>query len=181
MSDFKQLVHERKVTARSAKNHVNGKRGKCKLPHEYLSKKELNALNGEVITVNPNKRITWDEFRGLPPHLMEHYYNTVVATYNVGISNMAKMWGVSDETLRMTLKAYGVHTEPQKKGRKKIREGWETFLGEPKEEPKEEQKREGLVRCYSMTLKAMTWEEVIEVVRGMPIPDHSLITVSVHE
>lgn len=142
-------------------------------------------MNGEVITVNPSKRITWDEFRGLPPHLMEYYYNTVVETYSVGISNMAAMWGVSAETLRLTLKANGVTAAPQKRGRKKINDGWETFLGEkgeePKEERKDEPKREGLVRCYSMTLKAMTWEEVIEVVRGMPIPEHSLITVSVHE
>ena len=169
MSDFKELVHDRRVTARSAKNHVNARRGRCRLPHDNLTRKEWEKLNGEITTVNTKQPMNWEEFKALPKGLQETYFNTVIDTYNCGLKGMAGMFGVSAGGLSQYIRTHGLNTSPQKKGRKPNNREWEEFLSGEKRKPP-------VVR-WSVTVAAQTWEEVFEAVKHFPI--YAGVTISV--
>lgn len=59
---------EKKRTAHSCHNRKThaGKGGRVRLPHNNLTKKELEAMNGEVKSYRLNDPMTWREFSLLP-------------------------------------------------------------------------------------------------------------------
>ena len=90
MNDFDYDVMQKKRIARGAfsrKGTVNQKG--CRLPHENLTKKEREALNGEVKTVGFNDKITWDFFKTLPVDLQEEYLDHQVKRFGVGMSRIS--------------------------------------------------------------------------------------------
>ena len=66
---------EKKKIARSSHNRKThcGKGGRIKFPSDYLSKKELKAMNGDVKSYNLNRSMTWEEFRSMPQDLQIMY------------------------------------------------------------------------------------------------------------
>lgn len=98
---------EKKSVARSACKRVTHG-GPVRLPSDYMTKKELNAMNGEVITYPMNDPLTWAEFKKLPDDIKCLYIKAVVQRYDVPIANMAEMFGVHHTHLRKELKRIGL-------------------------------------------------------------------------
>lgn len=97
---------EKKSVARSAcKKVTHG--GAVRLPSDYMTKKELNAMNGEIETYRMNDPLTWAEFKKLPDDIKVLYIKALVQRYDVPIANMAEMFGVHHTNLRNLLKEIG--------------------------------------------------------------------------
>ena len=71
---FFQDVREKKVTGYSARKQRShcGKAG-CKLPSDYLTKKEIKNMSGEVKSYRLNEPMTYAEFRLMPEDLQKTY------------------------------------------------------------------------------------------------------------
>lgn len=73
MNDFDYDIVQKKRVARGAFAHVNRKRGKCRLPSDYLTAAQKKAMNGAVKTYNITRPMPLDEFKGMPDDLQREY------------------------------------------------------------------------------------------------------------
>lgn len=107
---FTQDVREKKITARSARNTRthNGKRGAVKFPSDYLSKKELQAMNGEVKSYRLNEPMKWDEFKTMPDDLKVAYINALRTKFDVPDNEIANMLGVDRQTVGRWFRCLGL-------------------------------------------------------------------------
>lgn len=87
---------EKKKIAHSSHNRKThcGKGGRVKFPSDYLSKKELKAMNGEVKSYNLNKPMTWEEFRSMPQDLQIMYIKKLRNEFGVPDSILGKAMGI---------------------------------------------------------------------------------------
>lgn len=78
---FKQDVREKKIIARSAKNKV--RHTGCNLPSDYMSRKEVEQMNGEVQIINQDlhRPLTWKYFRMLPKEDQTSYIQYLLDTF----------------------------------------------------------------------------------------------------
>lgn len=83
--EFLLDCHEKAITARSARNRKRypGKKGPVKLPSDYMSEKELEALNGECKTYRLGAPMSWDEFSKMPDDLKAMYIKSLRKKFNV--------------------------------------------------------------------------------------------------
>lgn len=70
MNDFDYDIVQKKRVARGAFAHVNRKRGKCRLPSDYLTAAQKKEMNGAVKTYNITRPMTAD-FAGMGKRLRE--------------------------------------------------------------------------------------------------------------
>ena len=88
---LRQEIKEKKAAGRGAFHRKCGaKSKKCTLPHERLSKKELMAMNGEVMSYDPRKWYTWEEFRKLKMEWQVNYVNSLITRYNCSCSGICQ-------------------------------------------------------------------------------------------
>ena len=87
---------EKKKIAHSSHNRKThcGKGGRVKFPSDYLSKKELKAMNGEVKSYNLNRPMTWEEFRSMPQDLQIMYIKKLRNEFGVPDSVLGKAMGI---------------------------------------------------------------------------------------
>ena len=87
---------EKKKIAHSSHNRKThcGKGGRVKFPSDYLSKKELKAMNGDVKSYNLNKPMTWEEFRRMPQDLQIMYIKKLRNEFGVPDIVLSKAMGV---------------------------------------------------------------------------------------
>ena len=87
---------EKKKIARSSHNRKThcGKGGRVKFPSDYLSKKELKAMNGDVKSYNLNRPMTWKEFRSMPQDLQIMYIKKLRNEFGVPDIVLGKAMGV---------------------------------------------------------------------------------------
>ena len=87
---------EKKKIARSSHNRKThcGKGGRVKFPSDYLSKKELKAMNGVVKSYNLNKPMTWKEFRSMPQDLQIMYIKKIRNEFGVPDIVLGKAMGI---------------------------------------------------------------------------------------
>ena len=87
---------EKKKIAHSSHNRKThcGKGGRVKFPSDYLSKKELKAMNGEVKSYNLNRPMTWEEFRSMPQDLQIMYIKKLRNEFGVPDIVLSKAMGV---------------------------------------------------------------------------------------
>ena len=87
---------EKKKIAHSSHNRKThcGKGGRVKFPSDYLSKKELKAMNGDVKSYNLNRPMTWEEFRSMPQDLQIMYIKKLRNEFGVPDSVLGKAMGV---------------------------------------------------------------------------------------
>lgn len=100
---FVQDSRDKKITARSARNMRthNGKGGSIKFPSDYLSRKELKAMNGECITYRLNEPMGWDEFKEMPDDIKVTYITAIREKFGVPDKYIAEMFGVSAHTVQL--------------------------------------------------------------------------------
>ena len=90
-------------SARSARTH-NGKRGAVKFPSDYLTKKEIKAMSGEVIQYASLKApMSWKEFKELPNDLKKQYVLYIREKFGAPDKYIAEMFGVSQPALALYL------------------------------------------------------------------------------
>ena len=105
---FKQTERERKRIARGDKNKKRGGGRYVRLPSDYLSKKEREAMNGEVISFDPRKFYTAEEFNRLSEEFKVKWLNSMLNRYNVGLGTIANViLGKSQQYLHEQAKRHG--------------------------------------------------------------------------
>lgn len=113
MKDEEYIFHtdvaQKKSVARSNKYRRthNGSRGAIKFPSDYLSKKELRKMNGEVKTYKLNEPMTWKEFKKMPDELKCSYLDAITQKFNAPKTELAKMFGVNIKTLSIEMNRLG--------------------------------------------------------------------------
>ena len=107
---FHSEVGQRKSVARSARNRRThaGKGGRVRLPSDNMTKKELNAMSGEVKSYRLNEPMTWMEFRAMPDDIKVTYIKMLRKKFDVPDSYLAKMFGVSWTMVRKTTERLGI-------------------------------------------------------------------------
>jgi hypothetical protein len=101
MNDEKFLFisdsREKKNVARSARNKRThcGKGGRVKLPSDYLSKRELNAMSGECKSYKLNEPMLWEEFMSMPDDIKIAYIKLLREKFGVSDKALSEMFGVS--------------------------------------------------------------------------------------
>ena len=96
---------EKKKIARSSHNRKThcGKGGRVKFPSDYLSKKELNAMNSDVKSYNLNKPMTWKEFRSMPQDLQIMYIKKLRNEFGVPDIVLSKAMGICKSSFSRAL------------------------------------------------------------------------------
>lgn len=97
---------EKKKIAHSSHNRKThcGKGGRVKFPSDYLSKKELKAMNGDVKSYNLNKPMTWEEFRNMPQDLQIMYIKKLRNEFGVPDIVLGKAMGVCKSSFSKAMK-----------------------------------------------------------------------------
>lgn len=147
---------DKKNTARSARNKRthNGKGGRVKFPSDYMTKKELKAMNGEVRSYRLNEPMSWKEFKAMPDDIKVTYIKPLREKYGVSDTNIGKMMGVSQCPMQREIARLGIALGKGHFQRKFDKEGWlawingvptavaEEVIEEPVAEPVEETEAE---------------------------------------
>lgn len=122
-------VKARGQISRSARNRRthNGKRGRVKLPSDYMTKKEINAMNGEVKSYRLNEPMSWTEFKAMPDDIQFGYIRLLKDKYSAPNSAIEKMFGIGNGTLVRHMNGIDYEVTSMKKG-KFDREGWMAFV-----------------------------------------------------
>jgi hypothetical protein len=97
-----------------------------KFPSDNLSKKELQAMNGEVKTYRLNNPMKWDEFKAMPDDIKITYIKALRQKFNVDGKSIAEMLGVSAYTFSHEIVRLGISTGKNSRGRctQWDKEGW---------------------------------------------------------
>lgn len=119
MNDFDYDVMQKKRIARGAFHKVNGSRSKgCRLPFENLTKKEREALNGEVFTINTLEKVSWERFKTLPAGLQTEYLQHLMDRFGVGLATIGReLFGLSKSALGMYVSEHDLKLTTRTGGR----------------------------------------------------------------
>lgn len=106
---FNQTVRERKATGYGA-YHKKRKGGRTiRFPSDNLSRRERQQMNGEVVSFDPRKFYTAEEFSMLPPDHKVTLINGYISRYDVGLSNISEIvFGKSKSWLHSVLNRSGI-------------------------------------------------------------------------
>lgn len=135
MTDEKFLyvsdVAEKKRIARGSHNkraHA-GKGGSVKLPSDFYSRKELQAMNGEVKSYRLNEPMTWVEFKALPDDIKIMYIKALREKFGVTDKKIfEQMYGVSKSHGSKVMKGLGLSVKHYSKDTIFDKDGWEKWL-----------------------------------------------------
>lgn len=123
---FTQDVKDKGITARSArsKRTHNGKGGAVKFPSDFMTRKELNAMNGEVKSYRLNEPMTWNEFKYMPDDIKVTYIKLIREKFNVSDSCIARMLGISQNGFANHVRRLGLGLGRGSGNQKCDKEGW---------------------------------------------------------
>lgn len=101
---------DKKRTARGIHNKRThtGKGGKILFPSDYLTRKEREAMNGEVKTYALNRPMRWKEFKLLPDDVRREYIENLQKRFGVMQKDLAVMFGVSVNSVGLETKKLGI-------------------------------------------------------------------------
>ena len=107
---LRQDNRDRAVTARSARNKRThcGRGGRVKLPSDYMTKKEIKAMSGEVKSYRLNEPMKWREFKAMPDDIKITYIKMIREKFGVPDSAIAYMLGVSRVPFSQTMQRLGI-------------------------------------------------------------------------
>lgn len=101
--EFEKDCRDKKNIGHSAAKRVGQRKG-CKLPSDYMTTKEKNELNGEVISMNMNKPMTYSEFKELSKDLQLEYLQNLIDNHGGAIAKIASMFEVDRSTFQKHIK-----------------------------------------------------------------------------
>lgn len=64
-----------------------------KMPHDNMTKKEREALNGECKTYKPYGLLTFDEYKAMPDDLQKEHLLFIHSLHGATLRDMWRMWG----------------------------------------------------------------------------------------
>lgn len=100
MNLFDLEVYEKKKAVPSARKKKNGSKKKsCKLSTDYLTEKQLQKRNGEIMTYRLNSPMQWQEFKAMPPDIQARYLGGLVDKFDVNAHQLGTMFGVSGQSV----------------------------------------------------------------------------------
>ena len=99
----------KKRTAQSARHRRThcGKGGSVKFPSDYMTKKELKAMNGECKSYRLNDPMMWEEFKQLPDDIKIMYIKGIREKYDIPDKYLAEAMGVASPTFCRWMKCLG--------------------------------------------------------------------------
>lgn len=101
---------EKKSIAASAfkqRTHC-GKGGSVKFPSDYLTKKERDAMNGEVKSYRMNEPISWEEFSEWPTEHKVTYIKKLRERFGVNDKYIADMFGIACNIMLAYFREFGL-------------------------------------------------------------------------
>lgn len=106
---YLQDLREKKHTGYSARKQRShcGKAG-CKLPSDYLTKKEIKNMSGECKSYRLNEPMSIAEFRAMPDDIKVTYIKLIREKYNAPNTAIATMMGTNKDILYRELKKIGL-------------------------------------------------------------------------
>lgn len=118
---FVSDVRDKKRTATGAQHRRThcGKGGTVKFPSDFMTKKERDAMNGEVKSYRLNDPMSWAEFKAMPDDIKAAYITALRKKYNVSDSKIADMLGVTRGSVCAEMKRLGIS------GGTRSREKWD--------------------------------------------------------
>lgn len=127
---FVSDVMEKKRTARGSHNKRThcGKGGRVRLPSDNLTRKELNAMNGEVKSYRLNDPMTWAEFKTMPDDLKITYIKLLREKFGVSDSKIAEMMGIGQNTMSKESRRLNTALGWGGNGGKFDKDGWEAWI-----------------------------------------------------
>lgn len=130
---FNQTSWERKRVGRGVFSQKKGSRSrKCSLPSDYLTAKQKKELNGEMITYNLERPMSWTEFKFMPVAIQEKYIINMRDKYKGRMRDIAEMMGTTGDNLdnHMRQKGYKEKCAFGRGGKPHTAEEWIGFLKE---------------------------------------------------
>ena len=163
---YRQGIKEKKSVGRGAFHKKNGSKSKkCNFPSDYMTKKERDAMNGEVMSYNPNAWYTWEEFKRLPMEYQVKYVNSLLGKYECGINAISNtLFGLNDRSLALYLSKHDqlqYINVPHKPGGFRNPEGKKRFI-EDGTKAREEIQNGSDEAVNSEELKELTIQEKIK-------------------
>ena len=140
---------------RNRKTHA-GKGGRVRLPHDNLTRKEMEAMNGECKSYRLNDPMTYQEFRAMPDDLKINYINLIRNAYGVSDAFMAKhLFCVAQTTFSLEMRRLGLGLGRNAERGPADRDGFLAWCSgakvpvetEPEEIPVEEENDCDVVEC----------------------------------
>ena len=92
---FKQDIKYKKNIGRNIRYMNRTGKGGVKMPSDYLSRKEKNALNGPVNSYDMGKPMTYKKFKSLPEDIRREYLQGLMDKFHPTDKALAELWGVS--------------------------------------------------------------------------------------
>lgn len=148
---FTQDVRDKKITARSARHTRThcGKGGAVKFPSDFMTRKEIEAMNGEVKSYKLNAPMTWKEFKAIPDDIKAIYIKALRTKFGVPDAHIAKMFGIGQNMVSKEVIRLGINMGKTRSGRTHWdKEGWLAFMNgvrvpaaDPVEETHEEERQ----------------------------------------
>lgn len=131
--NFHKENREKKNIGHSAYKKSGGRRGKCRMPSDYLTKKQKEGLNSKVESVTLNKPLSWSEFISLNKNLQKEYMKNLIEKYGARQSDMAEMFSIDRSNLCRWLKREHPDIIFSRNRSKYVDRRWETFVNNAKE------------------------------------------------
>lgn len=135
---FRTECAEKKRTARGSFNRLShaGKGGRVKMPSDYMTKKERDKMNGEVQSYALHCPMKWEHFKRMPDDLKHEYLSAIINKYNPQREALAKMFGITPNTLYVTCREVGISFQNggARKGRNDAFWAWVNGATEAKQE-----------------------------------------------
>lgn len=82
---FKQTEIERKRIGRGDRNKKRGGGRYVRLPSDNMTKKEREAMNGEIKTYKVKEFYNWEEFKALPDDMQLKWVNSLINRYGCSV------------------------------------------------------------------------------------------------
>lgn len=125
---FRQTEIERKRIGRGDFNKKRQGGKQVRFPSDHLTKKEREAMNGEVVSYQLGKPTDWATLKSWPEEIQKVYLTGLRKTYGVGGKEIGEMLGVAKVTVCHHEKKLGV-SAPIGKRTSLREEEWNKFLG----------------------------------------------------
>lgn len=124
---FRSDCAEKKRIGHGAMNKVRGGGKYVRLPSDNLSKKERQALNGDVKTYNLGKPMVWKEFLLMPDDMKVRYIEIIRSKFpDIPNSEIALMFGTAKSNICRVFKELGIKTY-QKHGKNPFLDNHEKY------------------------------------------------------
>ena len=127
---FIEDLREKKKTATGAhhKRTHCGKGGAIRFPSDYMTKKEREAMNGEVKSYKLNDPMSWKEFKAMPDDIKIAYIKALRQRYNVSDTALAGMFGVSQPVVSKEMRRLDTGSCGRGANTKWDADGWYAWL-----------------------------------------------------